>query len=588
MNLLHHDTGKKIMKKRKKKTKIKDKNEQRHLKKLQELTESQLEQLILIPLFIGPFKYDSVDKFGGPDEHGIDLICWKKDEIDEIEVAVVQVKRFKPARRSSSNQSFAGLLNQISQASEERIPHTNGNVYLPRILYFVTPYPIDTRTLKTRFEKVSALKQQGLKIIDGEKLLYLTKKHLPKIARQLMQDSPDIKGAISDCLNNNILLNALKSQYEHKIKDFYTDIDFTVGNINTRIFLQADFRPNEKELNLDESEWKEFKKISYACKKMLGFSLSSCDYKKIEYKRENSSRMKRWKNIVSQRQAIKNNIVAVEKERRKLHYELSEISLNLYKISPKNPLSKDINEFISGIQTNESIMQKVYFIRTKKFKKLFDAIEKDPIFLGSSIKSLGNNAVTKFKKIITKIEAEGDSLTLKEKLDRESPPTYPVKINATRLCRSLLAKRKLILGHIKLFKEKKPTQDELKNFLQTFNPVLSYINLLFSKSYVRESILTRQSTTYIRSTEFYRFQISVHQVFDLGLNTVVLGEAGAGKTTSLQMYAILQEDNRDKVVFYTPLAWLTSSTHSEYYEGSVYQNWNDPQKLYHCGLEGIR
>ena len=188
-----------------------------HLKVLQGLKEAELQEIVLAPLFRGAFRYDFVDPYGGNDEHGIDLICWKKDELDEIEVAVVQVKRFKPARSSSSQKSFVGLINQVSQATERRVPHSNGHTYLPRTFYFVTPYPLDNRTLETRFEKVASLRQHGLKIIDGTRLLNLIEKHLPDVARRLFGGAPDIHAALMGQLNNSTLLGAIKCSSEHHI-----------------------------------------------------------------------------------------------------------------------------------------------------------------------------------------------------------------------------------------------------------------------------------------------------------------------------------------------------------------------------------
>jgi predicted NACHT family NTPase len=44
------------------------------------------------------------------------------------------------------------------------------------------------------------------------------------------------------------------------------------------------------------------------------------------------------------------------------------------------------------------------------------------------------------------------------------------------------------------------------------------------------------------------------QVFDTGVNVIVLGEAGAGKTTSLQMYAEHRQENNSKLIIPIPLA----------------------------------
>src|SRR5262245_45981445 len=107
---------------------------------------------ILVPLFKA-LGYTTVDFHGGPDEQGKDLICWRVDELDEVELAVVQVKRYKPSRRARDGQSFSEIVTQLSQCIETAVPNANGHVYQPTTVYLVTPYAIDTRTLSSRFEK---------------------------------------------------------------------------------------------------------------------------------------------------------------------------------------------------------------------------------------------------------------------------------------------------------------------------------------------------------------------------------------------------------------------------------------------------
>lgn len=539
------------------------KRENVYLKKLQELTEAELQETVIVPLFQGPLQYDSVDQYGGPDEHGIDLICWKRDVLGNQEVAAVQIKRFKPARSSSSENSFAGLLTQVAQATEKKIPHNNGNKYFPRTFYFVTPYPLDTRTLETRFAKVSALKQHGLKIIEGEKLLDLIKKYLPSIAQQIFDVPPDIPKATADLLNNKILLGALKSPSNHHIESFYTDIDFSVGNVNARLFLLANLKLQETKVDLEENEWSEFKWLSSQCKATFGVALSTQDFATIELGRKKSKEMKEWNLKEVQANDMQKNLVKLERQHKKLEESLRELSNNFRNISPEDPLPRDIEKYIPGMNARIPIEDIANYISTEEYSKGCEAVKGDIIYIEDALKPQGTNIIELFQKLDKTVKGRISLFCMLKDFAKNSPPLYSVTINTRKLINVIKIRRKGILKSLENFRQKEQPLVNLKTFLQNVQPDIECASMLFSKHYVQESILDIESTNHITDTESCRLSISVHKIFDCNMNTIVLGEAGAGKTTSLQMYANLLRGNPDKVPCYMPLTRLVSSIINE-------------------------
>ena len=99
-----------------------------------ELNERKLTEDIIMPL-LKTMGFIRVDYHGGQCEKGKDLILWRNDELDEIELINVQVKIWKPSPSSSNTQSFAGVVTQLQQASEEHVEHLNGQKYcLPQCI----------------------------------------------------------------------------------------------------------------------------------------------------------------------------------------------------------------------------------------------------------------------------------------------------------------------------------------------------------------------------------------------------------------------------------------------------------------------
>ncbi len=157
------------------------------LRGLQELTEHELISAVVAPL-LKTLAYERVSVYSGPTEAGKDLICWQRDALGDMQLHVVQVKRFKPSRNVASDKSFSHLVAQLSQASESAVPNIDGRNYLPSSVILITPYEIDERTLATRFERYAALRQQRVTIIDGPRLAALLRKHLPDLVQRLARE----------------------------------------------------------------------------------------------------------------------------------------------------------------------------------------------------------------------------------------------------------------------------------------------------------------------------------------------------------------------------------------------------------------
>ena len=94
---------------------------QKLLLQLQDLDEHELTTRVLLPLFTA-IGYEKVEYSGGPGEKGKDIICWGRDSLGDIQLAVAQVKRYKPSAKASDVKSFSGIVNQLCQAAEKAIP----------------------------------------------------------------------------------------------------------------------------------------------------------------------------------------------------------------------------------------------------------------------------------------------------------------------------------------------------------------------------------------------------------------------------------------------------------------------------------
>lgn len=202
-----------------------------------------------------------------------DLIFWRHDELGLVELAVAQVKKYKLSAKASDDKSFMEIVNQLQCAFENPVPHLDGKDYLPSIVYLITPFPIETRSLKTRFPKYSALRTQGLKIIDGPLLINLINQYLPDLASSFLGIQESIHKVSTNKLNNQTLLNALDFKSEKNIASFYSDLDITFGNISANLFFSL--IPVQKHFcfKFTELEWDKFESICQLALDSYDFSL---------------------------------------------------------------------------------------------------------------------------------------------------------------------------------------------------------------------------------------------------------------------------------------------------------------------------
>lgn len=525
------------------------------LEKLQGLKESELQNDIITPLFIA-LGYDSVDQHGGPYEHGIDLVCWRKDELDDIELAVAQIKHFKPGGKTYSSQGFAYLVTQLSQAGEKAIPHSSGQAYLPSTVYFVTPYALDVRTLSTRFDKFTALKQVGLKIIDGPKLACLLQKRLPELVQKLLGHTPDIKKAIAHRLNNDILLDALNCPTQHSIEGLYTDVDFSLGSRGARIFLLAKLAPRKVQEKLNEADWHSFQYLSSLTERILGTRLCTEPNNRIELKYRTA--LTTYEEHCKELSVVQKKITPLEKKLRKKKEDLLEALCSAVKCKHKGFCGR-INDTISMLEralTSPDTVRE--FLQSKEFSEIKEDIKKglsDTWLYSDVCAGAIENGLPKMEKLARRmLPIAAEHL----RLSRCKRPFYSVQIAANKLCQAIQKERRWIMSQIESFRRAGPSTSKLRGFLERSHMLLDCARQLFKKRYLLHALGLPGAGEYILDTASCRLEMSVHRILDCEVNTLILGEAGAGKTTTLQMYAKKKIGEGEKVCIYISLPSLIS------------------------------
>lgn len=539
------------------------------LTRLQELSERKLTLDVLISL-IRTFGFEKIEHHGGSYEEGKDIICWRTDELGLVELGVAQVKKYQPTAKSSDHRSFGEIVTQLQQAAERSVPNVDGSTYYPSLIYFITPFPVETRALQSRFEGYSSLRPKRVKIIDGHLLVKLIWKNLPMIGQKLAGTQLLVSDAVARTLTNTDLLSALSTKPRRAISSFYCDLDFAVGNVSTRFFFSLDFTPNVHTLSLTSEDWPFFKRKCQVAESVFGIKLACTDYETIEedYEKHKAHYVRNLKLQTELSARIDKNLLDLERLEREMidRVELQPINETDSHNDQLDKLADHYEKVISRLRSYQSKGQNEQDSSVEKWNQLQNIALQSYI---DRIKSIEADLFNKhdFEDIVARhVYLQQKNAEFMERRSESAKytadlPTYHITIDGHELAARLEDKQRWLVSQIEAFNEEEPPMPVLRQFLLECEQLFGQVEEVLESRSICESIGISKEQECVNPAKFKRISLSIHSIFDTGLNIAVFGDAGAGKTTSLQMYAKRRlERNADSdLTIFAPLARVVSS-----------------------------
>ncbi|MCG7560188.1 NACHT domain-containing protein [Pseudoalteromonas sp. McH1-42] len=471
--------------------------------KLAELREDDLSKSILVPLF--QIIYGCRAEFvGGREEKGRDIIIYRNDPIDGVHPYAVQVKKIKPTSNSQSN-SFQQLITQLHQASSEEIICPESHVKLQtKRLIFVTPFNLGQRVMDSHYGALKKAKLEGVSIIDGAKLLSLLHSNAPDLLRSLMRDNEILKSYINPELTNDSLMKAINLGDKKNVFDIYCEVDFS-------FFLGAGIEsPNFNFVN----EGKYITK-SYNLERLRDV------IDRIEKTKETTGFMlvsdgvlQKFLNITKGVDERKSEIsqldVAIREDRMQLAEDLSSLSGNYYKKFRANGIVDFIKYFEGEFDSFSSLNSKLY---------------------DSSLSKCYNLRIKKTR--------------YDELLKLMDEASYTLEFDLEEVTRALNSAFKSMRN----FNFKSEDLDDYFTLIDNANSTLFWYGEL-SKSI---------NIVDVEKVQCIKPPITLSKVFNSNRNIIILGDAGSGKTTSLQFFAkSLYEEKQGGVVVFCTLHKICS------------------------------
>ena len=538
------------------------------LNSIKNMREDDFTKDILIPLFY-KLGYEKVIYNGGVNENGKDIICWKTDEIGDKEVTTVQVKMKDLSTSSSSNSSFSTVINQLHQASEEAIKNEDGLEYLPSVVYYISPVIIRTRELETRFKPVST--NTKLKMIGGDKLYKLMNMHMPEYINKLTGNVDSLQETLISEICNDELFSALNIFDKKEAVEYYSNLDINYLSRLISIDTIDEVSNDNKALCiLNDEEWKAFLKIFNTVKEKTSLFNSIIKINDIESTHKISN--------------LSQNIKLV-KDLKEQYKNIDKVDINLKKF---------LNDFKSHLENEKDIKisdTRVEDVENKKYTELYEKFKAfelscevfikkiinikninfyihDKELIIKHIEHAFNNVQASYKDLLQNKIVKSSQLKpmlieihfMLEEFYRISSYTIVLKEKTIEIQKyffildfKLIEKciNRLLLYNIKFLRQEKSFINTLLELNQISSDIYKLSNLFrnFEISYIS-----------IRDEQNLRIEKHVSDLLDKDISLFIEGNAGAGKTTTLQHYAY---KNENKQSLYIPLSKLSSIIKSE-------------------------
>lgn len=530
-------------------------NTQSYLNALKKLSEDDFTKLIIKPLFQA-MGYSRVDFNGGPYERGRDLIAQRIiPPKREPRVTFIQSKKIGDIQNVKFSAKLSQLLHQLRQCFTGKISTIDGTEIQADEVYLACPEQITNRLL----EEISGqLNIPGKEIIlyDGPRILEDIKDYLPELFKILTDVDENLLNNDKITLINQELLAALKDKKEISLKDFYSDLNFFVGSVDSNILLHLKPVIVKNEITKTEIDWEKIKRdISKLINKYdLEFCLNTLTEIETKYKTESSvyNSKKNQQKITSQSklevaiESLYNNTKEEIKVLNKSYNEWLEISE-----SPESgEESIDIGD---GINNLLPLLNKVISEQQDNridIIQLLKDIPKGNIFYPQLAQIV--DSITQLQKLKSDIHNLKSTIAPK--------PIYKFILNTEKILSTINSGIQEYHETVVSINEGSCGPLQLKRFLIQTEKTLSLIDFLRDPNFPLSEAINFD----YEKNNVDRVSISPHEIFSTGHDIAVYGGAGVGKTTTLQAYVALCSELENKIITYIPLNRLIEKYRDQY------------------------
>lgn len=545
------------------------------------MVETDYMRCVVIPVLEAE-GYKKIDFHHGQSEIGKDLIFFKDQPFSKKSLSVAVVKSEKLTKASSNNLGFPVILVQLDQAASNEVVSWDGDKRLPDEVLLILADDPSHDVITANSGSFQRIGQKGVKVITGSDVARSLIENRPDIADQILQSNLDVAGYFNSNSTNIPLLHALHTNETVDVRTIFTDLDSAVGSITMSQALS--FRASGvNDVEIGASAWIDASRSLIALESCLGRVLKTplpdvemryAEINKIAQSKENVNLWQGIEKVVLElrqwsahiRSEIDGRTSAITSQQ---NNHVHAIGGSLEKRGVVLDILRDLKKRVAEVGRDaESALSKV-------------DVEKNLGALSDSVKNLAkelSSAKTEIFKInkekntdIDGIDKAINEVILLVDIEFKNTKKFASKVDFERL----RSKKYVPEKNYEISVDDKSLNEKLLECVDSLvrrfgspevEQCADYARsvLLDAKRYLEaiNSIVSDKNLTCIlrRSSEVdegrSRLGACILGLLDSGLDVLLTGNAGSGKSTTLEMFARRRFENRkkDEEVIFIPLA----------------------------------
>ncbi len=527
---------------------MEDTSQQLYLKAMQKMKEDDFSKYLIKPLFESMGFY-RVDFYGGPYESGKDLIAFVEVPVNKTMSYAIQSKKIGEESNTSEKVILGELVFQLRQCFTNPIKLHNGEEVIPDQVYLASPYQISIRLID-EIHGMLSIDRKKVEILDGPLVIQLLKKHKPTLLEKLLSVDDIFSTQDSSQLCNIELMSALNQKDSIHELDCYSDLAFFMGTIDSNVLLNSKFTIKPDKFQVTRGKWELFERTVYIPLKFLTtIEPLNQDASSILIKYNNeysvfiSKENREIKRSIDQaNQLLAGNISFIREV-------ISELETSINNITRHKLENANLVIMIQSVTNLKNCLEASFQEKVIEDFGTFINANKIHDLAKANARSLLPKIVECFKKAKA---SQLQSIELRKLRDEyKEEPKIEYAFNSELINSWLNERCEKYKVDIKAINSGDNSVDIFR-FLNDTQTTLNVLDILVNKMEDSEKVFSKEVVMDSIGV-IDGLSTSPFRLFDCQHDIAVYGSAGAGKTTTLQMYARKLELEGNRGVIYLPL-----------------------------------
>ena len=551
--------------------------------------------------------FERIDFHHGTTEVGKDLI-FSKDEGFGKKALVVAV--VKPDRLSKSSADASGLpvvLVQVDQAKRNEVVSWDGTKKRPDKVLVIFADDPSHDLISSNPGGFQDRIADGVKFILGSDIATSLLKHRRDIAEQILESKLDTSVFLENNPTNLPLLHALHSNELVNLQSIFTDLDAAVGS--TTISHAMSLRPSgTSDISVPKSKWASVSATIREMENNIGTILTEPldfvekKFIEIDKKANSPENIAIWKGIAETTESIKNWIAALcqDMDEQKIAIDYA------YKLFPADKsLAKVIKikaDLLSGsdlvlkaarnIQKNTQISDNTLAL-CNELDVFSSTVESSLDQLNNLIDVINKNVLTQLNNLIGSCEREvinsrDFAISSKKRISVVKqyvpPANHRVVFDLPKLSHQMEARLESFVNRFNS-NEISTNKNYSRKLLEDVRQYLSVIDSFVSNTELTSVLKSEQ----IASDTANILSACILGLLNSGVDVLVTGNAGSGKSTTLEMFtrqSSINQAKNDQVIF-LPLAKLANVDTATWINDPLEHFYSEVAKLFRSTQVGV-